>query len=183
MLADGGSVAYDWLVVSLGAETATFGVPGVKDNALPFATFDDAQRVRRRCQRGPLPPAHLRSASAPATPPCPSTDDLSLTNHPIPPPLALAQVAARLALLEKRVEYPELVVVGGGYAGVELAAVVAERLRGRARIKLVTSGPSILPGSPEVGQGRAGQGRAGEAGGEAGALMVRSRASLACPLA
>lgn len=45
-LADGGAVPYDWLVVSLGAETSTFGVPGVRDHALPFSTFQDAQRVR-----------------------------------------------------------------------------------------------------------------------------------------
>ena len=36
-------------------------------------------------------------------------------------------------------------------AGVELAAVVAERLRGRARIKLITSTADILPQSPQVG--------------------------------
>ena len=46
VLADGDLVPYDWLVVSLGAETSTFGVPGVKENAMPFATFQDAQRVR-----------------------------------------------------------------------------------------------------------------------------------------
>lgn len=45
LLQDGASVPYDWLVVSLGAETSTFGVPGVKQNALPFATYQDAQRV------------------------------------------------------------------------------------------------------------------------------------------
>lgn len=102
VLSDGASVPYDWLVVSLGAETSTFGVPGVRECALPFATYQDSQRV-----------------------------------------------AARLALLESRLSYPEVVVVGGGYAGVELAAAVADRLKGRARIKLVTSTPDILDGSPE----------------------------------
>ena len=48
MLQDGASVPYDWLVVSLGAETSTFGIPGVKDCALPFSTYQDAERVRRR---------------------------------------------------------------------------------------------------------------------------------------
>ena len=48
MLQDGAAVPYDWLVVSLGAETSTFGIPGVKDCALPFSTFQDAERVRRR---------------------------------------------------------------------------------------------------------------------------------------
>jgi NADPH-dependent 2,4-dienoyl-CoA reductase/sulfur reductase-like enzyme len=65
--------------------------------------------------------------------------------------LAPTQVRGRLSLLDQRLGHPEVVVVGGGYAGVELAAVVAERLRGRARIKLVTSGGDILEGSPEVG--------------------------------
>lgn len=78
----------------------------------------------------------------------------SVTRVPAEPPphrCRRPQVAARLQLLEELVGYPEVVVVGGGYAGVELAAVVAERLRGRARIKLVTSTADILPGSPQVG--------------------------------
>ncbi len=56
-----------------------------------------------------------------------------------------------------------MVVVGGGYAGVELASVLAERLRGRAgygaglgavaggggcRVTLVTPGSDVLEGSP-----------------------------------
>lgn len=101
-LADGGELPYDWLVLALGAETATLGVPGVRELACPFATYDDAVALR-----------------------------------------------ARLAALEEALPHPELVVVGGGYAGVELAAVLAERLAGRGRIKLVTSAPDILPGSPE----------------------------------
>ena len=64
--------------------------------------------------------------------------------------LLLPQVAARLRLVEQHVGYPEVVVVGGGYAGVELAAVVAERLQGRGRIKLVTSTADILEASPQV---------------------------------
>ena len=46
VLADGGAVEYDWLVLALGSRTATFGIPGVRELALPFCTFDDAQRVR-----------------------------------------------------------------------------------------------------------------------------------------
>ncbi len=48
VLADGGAVEYDWLVLALGSRTATFGIPGVRELALPFCTFDDAQRVRRQ---------------------------------------------------------------------------------------------------------------------------------------
>lgn len=44
-LADGQTVEYDWLVLALGAETATFGIPGVRELALPFCTYDDAVKV------------------------------------------------------------------------------------------------------------------------------------------
>ena len=49
----------------------------------------------------------------------------------------------------------QVVVVGGGYAGVELSAVIAERLRQKdganvgVNVELVTPGPAILDGSPE----------------------------------
>lgn len=39
-------------------------------------------------------------------------------------------------------------VVGAGYAGVELAAVVAERLGSRGRVVLLTPGAHILEGAP-----------------------------------
>ena len=45
MLQNGLSVPYDWLVLALGSETNTFGVPGVKELALPFSTYSDAVRV------------------------------------------------------------------------------------------------------------------------------------------
>ena len=45
-LKDGQTLEYDWLVLALGAETATFGIPGVRELALPFCNFDDAVRVR-----------------------------------------------------------------------------------------------------------------------------------------
>ena len=35
---------------------------------------------------------------------------------------------------------PDVVIVGAGYAGVELAASLADRFRGAARIKIVTAG-------------------------------------------
>ena len=45
-LASGEEVEYDWLVVALGGESATFGIPGVRELAVPFCTFTDAQQVR-----------------------------------------------------------------------------------------------------------------------------------------
>jgi NADH:ubiquinone reductase (non-electrogenic) len=44
---------------------------------------------------------------------------------------------------------PAVAVVGGGYAGVELAAAVAERLGGRGGVTLLAGGPELLPGAPE----------------------------------
>lgn len=100
-LADGGVVEYDWLVLALGSSVNTFGIPGVKELAMPFVTYEDAMRV-----------------------------------------------LARVQALESAMEYPELVVVGGGYSGVELATVLAERLQGHGRIKLVTNEASVLARSP-----------------------------------
>jgi NADH dehydrogenase FAD-containing subunit len=102
VLESGDSVPYDWLVLALGAETNTFGVPGVKENALGFSTYADAARV-----------------------------------------------AARLDALDAAPSPPSVVVVGGGYAGVELAAAVAERRRGRGRVQLVTSGGDVLPAATQ----------------------------------
>ncbi len=45
-LASGEEVEYDWLVVALGGESSTFGIPGVRELAVPFCTFTDAQQVR-----------------------------------------------------------------------------------------------------------------------------------------
>lgn len=57
-------------------------------------------------------------------------------------------VSEKLAELEVGPYAPVVVVVGAGYAGVELAAVVAERLKGRGVVKVVTPGASILESSP-----------------------------------
>ena len=45
MLADGQHVEYDWLVLALGSETSTFGIPGAKELATPFCTYIDALKV------------------------------------------------------------------------------------------------------------------------------------------
>lgn len=41
-----------------------------------------------------------------------------------------------------------VMIVGAGYAGVELCSVIAERLKGQAVVKLVTPGADILEQSP-----------------------------------
>ncbi len=44
-LSNGTTLEYDWLVLALGSSVNTFGIPGVKEYALPFVTYDDAVKV------------------------------------------------------------------------------------------------------------------------------------------
>ncbi|KAI5811049.1 hypothetical protein DFH27DRAFT_589069 [Peziza echinospora] len=41
-------VAFDYLVVGVGAENATFGIPGVKENACFLKEIDDAKKIRTK---------------------------------------------------------------------------------------------------------------------------------------
>jgi NADH dehydrogenase FAD-containing subunit len=104
-LASGSTIHYDWLVVSLGAAADPRGVPGVRENARPFVSLEDAEFVAQQ----------LAAYEARA---------------------ALGQAPATVA------------IVGAGYAGVELAAVVGERLKGKARVVLLTPGAEILEAAP-----------------------------------
>ena len=45
-----------------------------------------------------------------------------------------------------------IVIVGGGYSGVELAAKLADRLQKRGRIRIIERGDSILRNSPQFNQ-------------------------------
>lgn len=60
------------------------------------------------------------------------------------------QVNRRVEALEAAGAPPDILVVGAGYAGVELAASLADRFCGAARIKLVTAGPQHAPRSCAV---------------------------------
>lgn len=102
MLADGATIDYDWLVLALGSDTATFGVPGVAEHCAAFNTYADAVALDAKLKEV--------TAASPATP-------------------------------------PSAIVVGGGYAGVELAAVLGERL-GAGRVRIVAAGPDILEAAP-----------------------------------
>ncbi|GFR52490.1 hypothetical protein Agub_g15060, partial [Astrephomene gubernaculifera] len=80
-LSDGSWLPYDYLVVALGSQPDCRGVPGVRQWSVPFASWEDALRVR-----------------------------------------------GAVDLLIDSGSGGRVVVVGGGYAGVELAAVLAERV-------------------------------------------------------
>ena len=45
VLAGGGEVEYDWLVLALGADSALTAVPGAREHALPFYNYEDALQV------------------------------------------------------------------------------------------------------------------------------------------
>jgi NADPH-dependent 2,4-dienoyl-CoA reductase/sulfur reductase-like enzyme len=59
-------VGYDTLVVAAGAVSATYGVPGVEQHAVPFKTLADARAVRP-------PPSRPGSRWTPTPPPSPSS--------------------------------------------------------------------------------------------------------------
>jgi demethylphylloquinone reductase len=118
LLSTGETIPYDWLVLALGSETATFGIPGVKQHAFPFATYEDATRLLRK----------LSGVEAKYR----------------------QQQGGRGAGKKER---GSIVVVGGGYAGVETAAVIAERLKTKGLSKsincvLLTADGNILSSSP-----------------------------------
>ncbi len=43
-------VPYDYLVIGVGAENATFGIPGVKEHGLFLKEVEDAKKIRRKIQ-------------------------------------------------------------------------------------------------------------------------------------
>jgi len=110
-LESGDVLPYDWLVLALGANTNTFGVPGVKEFALSFSVYDDAMRLKQALD-------HWGSSSD-------GSDD------------------------SRGGGFPEILIVGGGYAGVELAASLADRFQGASKIRLITSGDDIMGNAPE----------------------------------
>lgn len=119
-------------MLALGSDSVFFGIPGVKEHCLPFCTYNDAVRVNFSLLTTGL------VSHAPAirwTTLCVSTAVRSVKL-----PVRLGQTERQLALLEQRPGLADVVVVGAGYAGIELATSVAERMQGRARMKVITAG-------------------------------------------
>ncbi|WP_236995041.1 NAD(P)/FAD-dependent oxidoreductase [Heliomicrobium modesticaldum] len=51
ILCHSGSLSYDYLVVALGFESATFGIPGVAEHALSIRSLNTAKRIRNRLEK------------------------------------------------------------------------------------------------------------------------------------
>lgn len=62
--------------------------------------------------------------------------------------LAAFEARAALSQQQQQQQQATIMVVGAGYAGCELAAVVGERMKGKASVVVVTPGPSILESAP-----------------------------------
>lgn len=70
VLASGEKVAFDYLVVALGAETNYYNIPGLKEHALPLKTFEDAIRLRNKIEEiviSGVSPIHIVIGGAGAT--------------------------------------------------------------------------------------------------------------------
>jgi NADH:ubiquinone reductase (H+-translocating) len=50
VMLSGGEVAYDWLLVGLGAEPVFFGLPGVHENSFTLWSYDDAIKIRHHIE-------------------------------------------------------------------------------------------------------------------------------------
>lgn len=102
---------------------------GALEHSLPFNTFEDAVRLNDRL-------AELETAA--------SADPIVCSVRPLLP-LSASGGCTRYSLSAR---LPLLKVVGAGYAGVELAATLAERLGGRGRVVLLGSSREVMEGAP-----------------------------------
>ncbi|MDA2968157.1 MAG: NAD(P)/FAD-dependent oxidoreductase [Actinomycetota bacterium] len=115
ILSNGKTITYDDLILAVGSEGTTFGIPGVAENAFQMKSVSDARRIRHS----------LLSAYE------------SVEDGLLPP------------------ESLNVVIVGGGPTGVELAGAVKELQREihrefeliapKATVTLLEAGPRLLP--------------------------------------
>lgn len=124
-LADGRSVPYDMLVIALGSEACDYGIPGIKEHALPLKSLKDADNVNRviaALMRGRATPVRITVGGG-----GPTGVELSAM---LAESLAAWQAGVRLTLVEAA---PSLL---GGFA-LDVQQYVAEQL-GKRGVKVVT---------------------------------------------
>ena len=112
-------IPFDHLVVAAGAEVATFGVPGIAEHAVPFASVEDAREVRRRILE------QFARAAVPGT----ATEEIDAA-------LCFVVCGGGPTGVEVAAEIDDLI-------GAELRRAFPE-LAGRARVVLVEAGPRLL---------------------------------------
>ncbi len=115
MLANGKTISFDDLIIAVGSEGATFGIPGIAEHAFQMKSVGDAREIRRSLLR------------------------------------TYEGVEDGLLPLESL----NVVIVGGGPTGVELAGAVSElqkeiqrefeHIAPKASVTLLEAGPRLLP--------------------------------------
>jgi len=118
----GQPVAYDYLVMAMGADSRRVSIPGVDEHALTFRTFEDSQQLKARL-------AQLVRGQQLQLQTIPSTSDTDCANG------------------TKTDEAIRVTVIGGGASGVELACKVADYFSAQGcsrQITLVERGPMLL---------------------------------------
>jgi NADH:ubiquinone reductase (non-electrogenic) len=122
-------MAYDYLIVAVGADTADFGIPGVREHSVPMKEIEHGAAIQRAVLEK-LESANALLASAGTTPG--------------------SDAEARL---RKELRW---VIIGGGPSGVELSAELSDfintdvaryfpHLRAHIQLTLVEATPRLLP--------------------------------------
>lgn len=128
-------LGWDHLVVGLGGREPSGHVPGLDEHGWTLRGPGDIRRLAARVEQ-------LTEA--------PDEDALDPAGHaPAPRGYATAaredSPAPREDATAPREDAPLVVVAGGGLAGVELAAAIADRGRGRLRAEVVQGGATLVP--------------------------------------
>ena len=136
-LSNNDSIAYQYLVIALGAQTGYFGIEGAKENTLPLWTRKDAIALKK----------HLQDCLTRSL----KIEDPQEREGASPPPAGGASVARQKLLT--------VVVAGAGASGVELAATLADILPqwyikqggefDKIRLVLINRGSQILSSNSE----------------------------------
>lgn len=147
------SITFDNLVLAIGSTSNYFGVPGAKEHTISLNATEDAERFRLTMLKL-LTKAALQKGGGGAA------NAVAQPAQPVPAPVGQAAMAARSAT--GSTPGVDIVIIGGGATGVELAAELREATGIYAaygfghleamkdvRITLLEGAPRILAPLPE----------------------------------
>lgn len=146
---------YDHLVVAVGAEAATFNIPGVRDHALFMKEVSDSIRVQNRILSN-LEKANTLLSAYELTHHPVDSDKSTTTSSTATTTTTSADAGAIPAAVAAEVDrLLHWVVVGAGPTGVELTAEITDliqqdiaryfpRLQGRCRVTLLEATDKVL---------------------------------------
>jgi len=133
-LADGSDLSYDYGILALGAETAFYGLPGVKEHATPLKRVSHARTIRDRflevCELAGPTDAGLESTGGSVA--SNDGDARSVTDPPA-------------------TDIPRVVVVGAGLSGIQVAgelATLADERGAGVEVLLLEQADDVAPAFP-----------------------------------